>query len=244
MISKLNLGFQDTATPLAEGIIDLHNHVMFYLVVVFFFVLYMFVSIFLDFYKPLSFPSSSADISSRQVVLLGVNVTHGLLLEFIWTVTPSILLLFIAIPSFSLLYSMDEVIDPSLTIKAIGHQWYWSYEYGDYFSETGKVLNFDSYMVPSAELEFGHHRLLEVDNPVVLPTDTHVRVLVTAADVLHSWAVPSLGVKSDAVPGRLNQMSIYIKRQGVYYGQCSELCGVNHGFMTYIYPGGLYAGLR
>ena len=231
MISRLNFGFQDTATPLAEGIIDLHNHVMFYLVMVFFFVLYMFVSIFLDFYMPLWFPGSASDISKRETVLAGVNVTHGMWLELIWTVMPSVILFFIAIPSFSLLYSMDEVIDPSLTIKAIGHQWYWSYEYGDYFTDTGKTLNFDSYMIPSDDLEQGQHRLLEVDNPVVLPVDTHIRVLVTAADVLHSWAVPSLGVKSDAVPGRLNQMSIYIKRQGVYYGQCSELCGVNHGFM-------------
>jgi cytochrome c oxidase subunit 2 len=201
---------------------------------VFFFVLYMFVSIFLDFYVPLWFPSSISDISKRETVLAGINVTHGMWLELVWTVMPSIILFFIAIPSFSLLYSMDEVIDPSLTIKAIGHQWYWSYEYGDYFADTGKILSFDSYMLPSSDLEEGQHRLLEVDNPVVLPVDTHIRVLVTAADVLHSWAVPSLGVKSDAVPGRLNQMSIYIKRQGVYYGQCSELCGVNHGFMAYI----------
>jgi cytochrome c oxidase subunit 2 len=201
---------------------------------VFFFVLYMFISIFLDFYVPLWFPSSISDISKRETVLAGINVTHGMWLELVWTVMPSIILFFIAIPSFSLLYSMDEVIDPSLTIKAIGHQWYWSYEYGDYFADTGKILSFDSYMLPSSDLEEGQHRLLEVDNPVVLPVDTHIRVLVTAADVLHSWAVPSLGVKSDAVPGRLNQMSIYIKRQGVYYGQCSELCGVNHGFMAYI----------
>jgi cytochrome c oxidase subunit 2 len=144
----------------------------------------------------------------------------------------------IAVPSFALLYSMDEVIDPAITLKVVGHQWYWSYEYSDHkrpseFGATEYVGNvsFDSYMVPDEELRVGELRLLEVDNDVVLPIDTHIRVLITSADVLHSWAVPALGVKMDAVPGRLNQVSLFIKRHGAYYGQCSELCGVNHGFM-------------
>ena len=125
---------------------------------------------------------------------------------------------------------MDEIIDPSVTIKIIGNQWYWAYEYSDYNINDEDIL-FDSYMIPDDELEKGQFRLLEVDNPVVLPVNTHIRAIITAADVLHSWAVPSLGIKVDAVPGRLNQGSIFLKRLGTFYGQCSEICGVNHGFM-------------
>lgn len=135
-------------------------------------------SIFWDFYKPLWFPLNPSDIAKRETILEGNNVSHGMWLELIWTVTPSIILFLIAIPSFSLLYSMDEVIDPALTLKSIGHQWYWSYEYSDYFTETGKSVSFDSYMIPTEELQPGQHRLLEVDNSIVLPTDTHIRVLV------------------------------------------------------------------
>lgn len=162
------------------------------------------------------------------------RVVHGTVIEILWTIFPSIILMFIAIPSFALLYSMDEVVDPAITIKAIGHQWYWSYEYSDYNSSDEQSLAFDSYMVPEDELELGQLRLLEVDNRVVVPANTHLRMIITSADVLHSWAVPSLGVKCDAVPGRLNQASILIKREGVYYGQCSELCGTNHAFMPIV----------
>ena len=136
-------------------------------------------------------------------------------------------------PSFALLYSIDEVIDPSLTIKCVGHQWYWSYEYSDSANENGS-LNFDSYMIPEDELELGELRLLEVDNRVVLPTGTHIRVLITALDVLHSWAVPSLGIKVDSCPGRLNETSLFILREGVFYGQCSEICGVGHANMPIV----------
>ena len=123
--------------------------------------------------------------------------------------------------SFALLYSVDELIDPAITIKAVGHQWYWSYEFSDYATEEGEIINFDSYMLPTEDLDKGQLRLLEVDERVVLPINTHIRVIVTAADVLHSWAIPSLGVKLDGCPGRLNQTSLFIKRPGVYYGQCS-----------------------
>lgn len=129
---------------------------------------------------------------------------------------------------------MDEVIDPALTIKAIGHQWYWSYEYSDYGT---KMIEFDSYMIPTSDLNKGDLRLLEVDNRLIVPIQTQVRVLVTAADVLHAFAVPSLGVKVDAVPGRLNQTSFFLKRPGVFYGQCSELCGANHSFMPIVIEG-------
>jgi len=224
-------GFQDAATPIMEGIVDLHNHIMFYLVLILTFVLYIFVYILKDFYLPFAHPKFVVDLGFRETMLKGNKITHGTLLEIVWTLTPSVILMLIAIPSFSLLYSMDEIIDPALTLKAIGHQWYWSYEYSDYVSVKGASISFDSYMVPTEELTLGQYRLLEVDNAIVLPTNTHIRVLITAADVLHSWAVPSLGVKVDAVPGRLNQASLFIKREGVYYGQCSELCGVNHAFM-------------
>jgi len=160
----------------------------------------------------------------------GKGVVHGTTIEIIWTVIPSVILIIVALPSFALLYSIDEIIDPALTIKCVGHQWYWSYEYSDFESQLG-VVNFDSYVVAEDELERGQLRLLEVDNRIILPVNTHIRVLVTAADVLHSWAVPSLGVKLDACPGRLNQTSMFILRQGVFYGQCSEICGANHGNM-------------
>ena len=148
--------------------------------------------------------------------------------------TPSLILVLIAVPSFALLYSLDEVVDPAVTIKAIGHQWYWSYEYSDYSQESDQSIAFDSYMVPEDDLELGQLRLLDVDNRLVVPANTHIRVIITAADVLHSWAVPSLGVKCDAVPGRLNQIPLFIKREGVFYGQCSELCGANHAFMPIV----------
>ena len=129
---------------------------------------------------------------------------------------------------------MDEIIDPMLSIKVIGHQWFWSYEYSDYttlnLTEDTSFI-FDSYMILDEDLLLGQFRLLEVDNSVVLPTHTHIRAIITSTDVLHSWAVPSLGIKIDACPGRLNQISMFINRPGVYYGQCSEICGINHGFM-------------
>jgi len=156
--------------------------------------------------------------------------THSNLLEIIWTIIPAVILLIISIPSFSLLYSLDEVIDPSITVKIIGHQWYWTYEMSD-FNDKEVFLKYDSYMMSADDLTLGSFRLLEVDNRLVLPINKHIRLLITSADVLHCWAVPSLGVKIDACPGRLNQASLFIKRVGTFYGQCSEICGVNHGFM-------------
>jgi len=214
------LGFQDAATPMMQGIIDLHHDIIFFLVIILIFVSWMLVRTLWHF-------SASRNPIPERVV-------HGTTIEIIWTIFPSIILMFIAIPSFALLYSMDEVVDPAITIKAIGHQWYWSYEYSDYNSSDEQSLAFDSYMIPEDELELGQLRLLEVDNRVVVPAKTHLRMIITSADVLHSWAVPSLGVKCDAVPGRLNQVSIFIKREGVYYGQCSELCGTNHAFMPIV----------
>eukprot|EP00268_Persea_americana_P031123 TRINITY_DN3021_c0_g1_i2.p1 TRINITY_DN3021_c0_g1~~TRINITY_DN3021_c0_g1_i2.p1 ORF type:complete len:255 (+),score=13.94 TRINITY_DN3021_c0_g1_i2:202-966(+) len=215
------LGFQDAATPMMQGIIDLHHDILFFLILILVFVSWMLVRVLWHFYYEFHpFPQ---------------RIVHGTTIEILWTIFPSIILMFIAIPSFALLYSMDEVVvDPAITIKAIGHQWYWTYEYSDYNSSDEQSLTFDSYMIPEDDLELGQLRLLEVDNRVVVPAKTHLRMIVTSADVLHSWAVPSLGVKCDAVPGRLNQTSILVKREGVYYGQCSEICGTNHAFMPIV----------
>lgn len=214
------LGFQDPATPIMQGLIDLHHDIQFFLIAIFVFVLWMiFRALYLFHYTRNPIPE---------------KIIHGTLIEIIWTVTPSLILVFIAIPSFALLYSLDEIVDPAVTVKVIGHQWYWSYEYADYTTSDDQVIAFDSYMIPDDDLELGQYRLLEVDNRVVVPVDTHVRFIITAADVLHSWAIPSLGVKCDAVPGRLNQIPVFIKREGVFYGQCSELCGANHAFMPIV----------
>jgi len=210
------LGFQDAASPVALGIQDLHHDIFFFIVAIVIFVVWMLARTVWHFHE------------SRNPV--PSKIIHGTALEIAWTVTPSFILLFIAVPSFALLYSIDEIVDPALTIKAIGHQWYWTYEYSDY----AQNIIFDSYLIPEDDLELGQLRLLEVDNRVVVPIHTHIRVLVTAADVLHSWAIPSLGVKCDAVPGRLNQTSMFVQREGIFYGQCSEICGANHGFMPIV----------
>ncbi|RHW30146.1 cytochrome c oxidase subunit II [Neobacillus notoginsengisoli] len=161
-------------------------------------------------------------------------LNHGTLIELIWTITPALILTVIAFPSFRLLYLLDEVTSPTITIKVIGHQWYWSYEYSDYVTETGQSVEFDSYMIPESDLELGQLRLLDVDNKMMIPVDCHIRLIVTGADVIHSFAVPSLGLKIDAIPGRLNQSSILAERTGSFYGQCSEICGVWHGFMPIV----------
>nr|YP_010620100.1 cytochrome c oxidase subunit 2 [Periphykon beckeri]WAX04136.1 cytochrome c oxidase subunit 2 [Periphykon beckeri] len=214
------INFQDPATPLMEGIINLHHDLMFFICMISIFVTWMLLrTIWL-------FDNVQNKISS--------TTTHGILIELIWTITPAFILLIIAIPSFSLLYAMDEIVSPTITIKALGHQWYWSYEYSDYITEQAEPISFDSYMLPEEDLLKGQLRLLEVDNRMIIPIQTHIRVIVSAADVLHSWAIPSLGIKCDAIPGRLNQASLFAKREGLYYGQCSEICGVNHGFMPIV----------
>ena len=218
------LGFQDPASPNAEGMIFFHNYLMFFLIFIGLFVMWLLYVVIKE------FGTETHPISQK--------FTHSSLLEIVWTIFPAVVLLFIAVPSFALLYSLDELIDPALTLKVVGHQWYWSYEYSDYLGtnpdDEKKGINFDSYMIATDDLEYGAFRLLEVDNRVILPTNTHIRLLVTAADVLHSWAMPSFGIKIDACPGRLSQGSLFIKRPGVYYGQCSEICGVNHGFMPIV----------
>ena len=231
------IGFQDAATPIMEGIVDLHNYIFMYLVLIFVFVSVIFVNILREFFYNFNYPQNDLHVFHRRQLFVGNKVTHGTLLELIWTILPSIILVFIAIPSFVLIYAMDEVVQPTLTLKAIGHQWYWSYEYANISDSNFKEISMDSNMVFDDELNIGELRLLQVDKVFMLPVDTHINVIVTSHDVLHSWAVPSLGIKVDAVPGRLNQVSLFLKREGVFYGQCSELCGVNHGFMPIVIKG-------
>ena len=231
-------GFQVAATPVMEGIVNFHHDLFFFLVVICIFVIYMLIKCIVVF-------NSS---NTKEPIV----VTHAPVLEIIWTIIPALILIAIAIPSFSLLYSIDEVVQSIFSIKVIGHQWYWSYEILDpvhllneRFNDQGdksyikdvfeevdnKIFSYDSYMLPTDSVKFKHERLLKVDNSLYLPVKTKVRFLITSADVLHSWAIPALGIKLDACPGRLNQTSTYIKRPGNFYGQCSEICGVNHGFM-------------
>ena len=206
------------AAPGFTGIVELHNTIFFYLVVISFGVFWVLFSAIYNY-------------NSKNSPIANKYLNHGTLLELIWTITPALILIAIAFPSFRLLYLLDEVISPTVTIKVVGHQWYWSYEYSDYINVSGESIEFDSYMLPDSDLELGQFRLLDVDNKVVIPTDTHIRLIVTGADVIHSFAVPSLGLKIDAVPGRLNQTSMLAERTGTFYGQCSEICGVYHGFM-------------
>ena len=232
-VKNWQLGFQTPASPVMEGIINFHHDLFFFLTAICIFVFYML--------------ARSMILYNSETLKKPLIVVHAPILEIVWTLIPAIILIFVAIPSFSLLYSMDEVIEPLLTIKVIGHQWYWSYEFLDpnvlfqlYYEKTGNsadfvplnvTCNFDSYLLTDEFRAKTSPRLLDVDNRLYLPVETNVRVLITAADVLHAWAVPALGVKLDACPGRLNQTSLYIKRPGIFYGQCSEICGVNHGFM-------------
>lgn len=229
------LGFQDPASPIIEGIINLHHDIMFFLVSIFVFVCTMFFVLITHF-----------DAEQQASKFYYPALTHHTLLEFVWTLVPVTILLLVAIPSFALIYSVDDLLSAEFTLKVYGHQWYWSYEYGDIMENGVSVddasaadhnfrsLRFDSYMVAEEDLPLGAFRLLEVDQRVYLPIRTHIRILVTSADVLHSWAVPSLGVKIDACPGRISQLSTYITRPGIFYGQCSEICGVNHAFMPVV----------
>lgn len=210
MATWANLGLQDSSSPLIEQLNFFHDHTLLILTIITILVGYII--------RILSFNK----FTNRFLL-------HGQTIEIIWTVLPAIILIFIAFPSLRLLYLIDEINTPSITLKSIGHQWYWSYEYSDFLN-----LEFDSYIVPTNELETNGFRLLDVDNRVVLPINNQIRILVTATDVLHSWTVPSLGVKVDATPGRLNQLNFLINRPGLFFGQCSEICGANHSFMPIV----------
>jgi cytochrome c oxidase subunit 1 len=212
------LYFQDSASPQMEALVELHNDIMFYLFAILFSVGWILLSVIRNFVYPYN------KISNKYL-------NHGTLIELIWTITPALILIFIAFPSFKLLYLMDEVTDPNITVIVEGHQWYWSYQYIDFLNSDEEYIEYDSYLVPESDLDAGGLRMLEVDNRVILPELTHTRFMVTAADVIHSFAVPALSIKCDAYPGRLNQVSIHMNREGLFYGQCSEICGILHSSM-------------
>lgn len=207
MIIWSQVGLQDAISPVISQLTAFHDHAMLVLVIVITFVFYATTSLVINKFK------------CR-------NIYEAQAIETVWTVLPAGFLLFLALPSLRLLYLIDEVNTPSLTIKTVAHQWYWTYEYSDFLR-----LEFDSYITPEDGLKSGEHRLLEVDNRIVLPVDSQVRILITSADVIHSWAIPRLGVKVDAIPGRLNQIGFTTPSPGVLYGQCSEICGANHRFI-------------
>nr|AAS67203.1 cytochrome oxidase subunit II [Geositta cunicularia]ADO86985.1 cytochrome oxidase subunit 2 [Geositta cunicularia]AER58558.1 cytochrome oxidase subunit 2 [Geositta cunicularia]AHK23100.1 cytochrome oxidase subunit II [Geositta cunicularia] len=209
MANHSQFGFQDASSPIMEELVEFHDHALMVALAICSLVLYLLTLMLME-------KLSSNTVDAQEV-------------ELVWTILPAIVLIMLALPSLQILYMMDEIDEPDLTLKAIGHQWYWSYEYTDF-----KDLSFDSYMLPSQELPLGNFRLLEVDHRVVIPMESPIRVIVTADDVLHSWAVPSLGVKTDAIPGRLNQTSFITTRPGIFYGQCSEICGANHSFMPIV----------
>nr|AWV83811.1 cytochrome oxidase subunit II [Tettigades auropilosa]AWV83824.1 cytochrome oxidase subunit II [Tettigades auropilosa]AWV83837.1 cytochrome oxidase subunit II [Tettigades auropilosa] len=210
MASWSNISLQDSSSPLMEQLIFFHDHTLVILIVITVIVGYM----------------MSTLIFNNMVNRL---LLEGQLIELVWTLLPALTLIFIALPSLRLLYLLDEVNNPLLTVSIIGHQWYWSYEYSDFLN-----VEFDSYMKPTTDLEISEFRLIETDNHMILPFNTQVRLVITSSDVIHSWAMPSIGMSVDAVPGRLNQSSILINRPGLMYGQCSEICGANHSFMPIV----------
>nr|AAT97375.1 cytochrome c oxidase subunit II [Micropsectra contracta]CBL58218.1 cytochrome c oxidase subunit 2 [Micropsectra contracta]CBL58219.1 cytochrome c oxidase subunit 2 [Micropsectra contracta]CBL58220.1 cytochrome c oxidase subunit 2 [Micropsectra contracta] len=208
MTTWASLGMQDSNSPIMEQLNFFHDHSLLILILVTTLVGYLMMALFFN------------QLNNRFLL-------HGQTIEVIWTILPAIVLLFIAFPSLRILYLLDEVNNPAISLKTIGHQWYWSYEYSDF-----KNIEFDSYMSSNNNLD--SFRLLDVDNRIVLPINNQIRILVTATDVLHSWTIPSLGVKIDANPGRLNQTNFFINRPGLYFGQCSEICGANHSFMPIV----------
>nr|ABF13506.1 cytochrome oxidase subunit II [Grylloblatta sp. BYU_gb29.1] len=210
MATWMAFSLQDSSSPMMEQLIFFHDHTLLILTTIVTLVSYLMGSLFFN-------------------TNINRNLLESQTIEMIWTITPAIILFFIAVPSLRLLYLMDEINNPAITLKTVGHQWYWSYEYSDFSN-----IEFDAYMIPLNEMENSSFRLLDVDNRITLPMNTHIRMIVTAADVLHSWTIPSIGVKVDATPGRLNQMGMLINRPGLFYGQCSEICGANHSFMPIV----------
>ena len=209
------LSFQNPATDLMGSVVGLHNVILIVMSLITVFVL------FLLFYVSFRFSAKRNPIPSTR--------THNTVVEVLWTAIPIVILVVLAIPSFKLLYQQEKSENYDMTVKVIGHQWYWEYEYPDHGD-----FYFESYMIQDEDLKEGDLRLLTVDNPLVIPANRNVQILITAGDVLHSWAVPSMGLKTDAVPGRLNETWVNVKEPGIYRGQCSEICGSGHGFMPVV----------
>jgi cytochrome c oxidase subunit 2 len=206
------LGMQEPASVVKDSLHSFHNLLLWIITLITIFVLVLLI------YTMVRFRASANPTPTRT--------SHNTLLEVAWTAIPVLILVVIAIPSFKLLYLADRTPNPEMTIKVVGHQWYWSYEYPDH----GEI-KFDSYMIPESDLKPGQRRLLEVDNRVVVPANTNVRLLVAGSDVIHSFYIPALGVQIYSMPGRLNETWVNVDRPGVYYGQCNQICGVNHAYM-------------
>nr|YP_009227943.1 cytochrome c oxidase subunit II [Lachana alpherakii]AIS20838.1 cytochrome c oxidase subunit II [Lachana alpherakii] len=207
MATWSNLNLQNSASPLMEQIIFFHDHTLIILIMITILISYLIMNLLFN------------KFTNRFLL-------ESQMIELIWTILPTITLIFIALPSLRLLYLLDELNNPLITLKSIGHQWYWSYEYSDFSN-----IEFDSYMIQPNNMKLNNFRLLDVDNRIILPMNNQIRIMVTATDVIHSWTIPSLGVKIDANPGRLNQTNFFINRPGIFYGRCSEICGTNHSFM-------------
>nr|UXX50213.1 cytochrome c oxidase subunit 2 [Haemaphysalis inermis] len=206
MMTWASLSFSDSNSPIMEQMMFFHDHSMMIIMMITIITIYMVMNIITN-----SFTSRS--------------LMEGQEIEIIWTIIPALTLIFIALPSLHLLYLTDEMFSSQISMKIIGHQWYWSYEYSDFDKE------FDSFMIPEQEMNKNSFRLLDTDNSLIIPFNTSIKFLITSADVIHSWTIPSLGIKMDAVPGRLNQCFSMTKRPGLFFGQCSEICGANHSFM-------------
>jgi len=206
------LGFQNPASDGMRDIVNFHNNLLLPIIIA----ISVFV-LFLMIYACIRFRASANPNPSKT--------THNVTVEILWTLIPCLILIVMAVPSFKILYSQDTIPKADVTIKAVGYQWYWGYEYPD------ENIIFDSYMIETKDLKAGQPRLLAVDNEVIVPVNKVVKVLITANDVLHAWALPSFGVKRDAVPGRINETWFKADKEGTYYGQCSELCGIKHAFM-------------
>nr|YP_010414161.1 cytochrome c oxidase subunit II [Macrosiphum rosae]URQ84757.1 cytochrome oxidase subunit II [Macrosiphum rosae] len=201
----LKLSFQNSNSPLMEQLIFFHDHTIFIIIMIMSTITYMMLFI-------------------MNNKFINIKISENQMIEFIWTTTPPIILIFIAMPSLHLLYLMDEIKCPILTIKIFGHQWFWSYEYSDFSN-----IEFESYMINNLNKE--NFRLIEVDNKTIIPFKFNIRLLISSDDVIHSWTIPSLAIKIDAIPGRMNQINLFMNRPGMYFGQCSEICGINHSFM-------------
>ena len=206
------LGFQNPASGGMRDIVNFHDNLLLPIIIA----ITVFV-LFLMLYACVRFRASANPNPSKR--------THNVTVEILWTLIPCLILIVMAVPSFKILYKQDTIPKADLTIKAVGYQWYWGYEYPD------ENIIFDSYMIEEKDLRADQPRLLAVDNEVVVPVNKVVKVLITANDVLHAWALPSFGVKRDAVPGRINETWFKAEKEGTYYGQCSELCGIKHAFM-------------
>uniref|UniRef100_A0AAU8AUN4 Cytochrome c oxidase subunit 2 n=1 Tax=Pyrocoelia amplissima TaxID=370598 RepID=A0AAU8AUN4_9COLE len=207
MSTWMHIAMQDSVSPMMEQLTFFHDHTMMILIMITVMVMFIMISMMMN-------------------KFINRFLLEGQLIELIWTISPAATLIFIALPSLQILYLMDEINYPNITVKSIGHQWFWSYELSDF-----QEIEFESYMLPINESPSFSFRLLDVDNKLIVPFNSLIRMIITSTDVIHSWTIPSTGIKIDATPGRLNQTSIFFNRSGIFFGQCSEICGMNHSFM-------------